>query len=316
MKITLLDRASIGMDTPLDTIRKIGELTVYDNTPPELVSERIVDSDVIIINKIKITRDILEQARSLRLICIFATGYDSIDVNAARELGIGVCNVPGYSTASVTAVTVATVLTLLTRLSEYSAYTRSGEYSRSGMPNKLTPVFHDLTGKTWGIVGCGAIGSAVARVAEAFGARIITYQRHKHPKYETVMLDELCERSDVITIHCPLNEQSRSIINARSISLMKKNVILVNSARGGVLNESDVADAVRAGRISGFGCDVYSVEPFGEDHPYYSIRELDSVILTPHCAWGSYEARVKCINDIADNILSFIQGKFKNRVDI
>ena len=314
MKIVILDRAAIGLDTPIDCLDTLGQVITYDTTSPEQIHDRIADADVIIINKIRITREILSASR-LKLICIFATGFDSVDIEAARELGIGVCNVPGYSTDSVTVFTLATVLSLLTHLPEYSAFVKSGEYSASGAPNRLSPVYHDLSGKTWGIIGCGEIGGAVARVVEALGARVITYQRHTHSKYPTLTLGELASESDIITVHCPLNENSRGMINAKLLSMMKNDVILVNSARGAVLDEWAVADAVKQGRIGAFGCDVYSVEPFDTEHPYYSIRGLDNVILTPHVAWGSYEARARCINVIKTNIYDFVNGKFTNRVD-
>lgn len=316
MKITILDRESIGFDTPLDNLRALGELTVYDKTDCVDVIPRIKNTEVLIINKVKITREIISSANSLRLICVFATGYDSIDVEAAREYGVAVCNVPGYSTSSVTVFTVATVLALLTHLGEYRNFVASGLYTETGLSNKLTPVYNDLFGKTWGIVGCGAIGSAVAAVATAFGARVITYQRHPHPIYETVSLEELCKESDVITLHCPLNEESRGIIGERELRMMKPSVILVNAARGAVVNEVAVKDAVLNGNIGAFGCDVYSVEPFGVEHPYYEIKGLDNVLLTPHAAWASFEARVTCIDVIVNNIKDYFDGKITNRVDI
>lgn len=316
MKITVLDRESIGLDTPLDGLFTFGAVDIYDRTAPSEVYERITDSDVIIINKVKITREVIEGAAKLRLICIFATGYDSIDVVAAREHGVAVCNVPGYSTSSVTAMTVATVLALSTHLFEYSRFVSSGEYTGLGLPNRLTPVFHDLSGKVWGIIGCGDIGSNVAAVAEALGARVITYQRHKHARYDTVSLDALCRESDIITVHCPLNDDSRGMINAEAISRMKDGVILVNSARGAVFNERDVENLVKSGKIGALGCDVYSTEPFSSEHPYNEILGLQNVIFTPHCAWASYEARVRCIEIICNNIKSYFDGKITNRVDI
>lgn len=316
MKIVVLDRESLGMDTPISRLSKLGELVVYDATSPAEVCERVSDADVILINKVKITADVIASAKNLKLICIFATGYDNIDVKSAKEHGVAVCNVPGYSTASVTATTVATVLSLLTNLREYNNYVVSGEYSESGRPNLLTPVFHDMTDKVWGIVGCGDIGSSVARVAEAFGARIVTHQRHKHPIYETVSLRELCSVSDIITVHCPLTAETRGMIDTSCIGIMKSNAIVVNSARGAVFDEAAVAEAVATGKIAAFGCDVYSVEPFGKDHPFYNIKGLSNVILTPHFAWGSYEARCNCLNIIFNNISSFFDSKILNRVDI
>ncbi len=316
MKITVLDKASLGNDTPFDMLEEMAQITVYDKTPPELVASRCQGADVIIINKVKITENVLKKARGLKLVCVFATGFDNIDIKAARECGVAVCNVPGYSTDSVALFTVATALSLLTHLTEYKKYVSSGDYSASGVPNKLTPVYHELKGKTWGIVGLGNIGSAVAKVAEAFGARVIAFKRSAVPEYECVGIDELCRRSDIITLHCPLNDQTRELINKDRIAKMKDGVILVNEARGAVVNEGDICDAVISGKLGGFGCDVYSSEPFDIKHPYNKIMQLDNVILTPHAAWGSYESRKRCVEIIADNIKSFFCGNIKNRVDI
>ena len=316
MKIVLLDRESIGYDTPLGGLLSLGDVEIYDSTSPCDIFERTNDANVIIINKVKITSDVIANAKKLQLICVFATGYDNIDIDAARRHGVAVCNVPGYSTDSVTACTISTTLALLTKLRIYNDYVVSGEYSISERPNLLTPVFHDVSGKTWGIIGCGDIGGSVAKVATALGANVITYQRHQHPIYPTVTLDDLCSRSDIITIHCPLNNESRSLINDTVIHKMKRSVILVNAARGAVLDEKAVASAIKNGRIGGFGCDVYSCEPFNSEHPYFEIKTYDNVLLTPHCAWGSFEARTNCINIICDNISQFYSGKTSNRVDI
>ena len=315
MKIVILDKASLGDDTPLTVLDKFGEVVSYDLSSPDEAIERSADADVVIINKIKITRELMSAAKSLKIVCVFATGYDNIDVKAASELEIAVCNVPGYSTDSVALFTISTVLALSSHLFEYSSYVRSGEYIASGVPNKLTPVYHDIAGKTWGIIGYGNIGMAVGRVAEALGARVIVNKRTPIDSVTYVDIDTLCRESDIITIHCPLNNDSRGIINNERISLMKPGVILVNEARGAVLDEEAVARAVEDGKIGGFGCDVYSAEPFGADHPYNRIKAYDNVILTPHAAWGSYESRERCINIIASNIESFLKGEMQNRVD-
>ncbi|MBQ8303158.1 MAG: hydroxyacid dehydrogenase [Clostridia bacterium] len=315
MKIVILDKASLGEDTPFSVLDKFGQVIKYDASTPDQAIERAADADVIIINKIKVTRELIHSSKKLKLVCVFATGYDNIDVVAAKEFGVGVCNVPGYSTDSVTLFTVATVLALFARLYEYNGYVRSGEYTESGVPNKLTPVYHDLSGKTWGIIGYGNIGRAVGRVAEAFGAKVIVNKRTPIDDAAIVDIDTLCAKSDIISIHCPLNNESRKLINEDRIGLMKPNVVLVNEARGAVLDEEAVAKAVLDGKISAFGCDVYSAEPFGKDHPFYSVKDLPNVLLTPHSAWGSYEARERCINIIAENIDSYINGKMLNRVD-
>ena len=316
MLIKVLDRIALGLDTPIDVLNKFGEVTVYDSTPVELVVERCKDADVIVLNKVKITSEVLRAAEHLKLVCVFATGFDNIDVACARELGIAVCNVPGYSSESVALYTAATLLALTTRIFEHNAFVRSGEYTLSGSPNKLTPVFHELGGKTWGIVGYGGIGKAVADIAKAFGTNVIVNKRTPVDDVRCVDIDTLCRESDIITLHCPLNDATRGLINAERIAMMKPDVIIINEARGAVINERDLADAVKEGRIAAFGCDVYSTEPFTTQHPYYEIKDMPNVILTPHAAWGAYEARERCINIIADNIASFFNGKILNRVDI
>ena len=315
MKITILDKIAMGEDTPFDPLYRFGEVVFHETTSPEEVLAHVADSDVIILNKVRITAETIKHAPSLKLICVFATGYDNVDLKAAREKGVAVCNVPGYSTESVVLFTVATALSLIAHLNEYNEYVRSGAYSRSSSANRITPVVHEISGKTWGIVGGGNIGRAVARVAEALGARVIVNKRTPSTDLECVSIDELCRESDIISLHCPLNDGTRELINKDRIALMKPSVVLVNEARGAVVSEADVAEAILNGKIAAYGCDVYSIEPFREDHPYNKIKDKSNVILTPHSAWGAYEARERCVNIIAQNIAAFVQGERSNRVD-
>lgn len=315
MRIVVIDKNTMGSDISFAPIEKYGELTVFDSTPPELIAERVKDADIIIQNKAKITAEVIKSAKNLKLICEFATGFDNIDLEEARNRGIAVCNVPGYSTDSVTLYTVAMVTALASRLITYRSFVNSGEYTAAGSPNKITPAFSDLRGKTWGIIGYGNIGKSVGAVAEALGAIVIVNKRTAVDGVRCVDVDTLCRESDIITIHCPLNDETRGLIDLRRISLMKKSVILVNEARGAVLDESAVAEAVKCGEIGAFGCDVYSVEPFPQDHPYNAIKDMDNVILTPHSAWASYEARTRCVEIISNNIASYNKGERLNRVD-
>ena len=315
MKIVVLDKSAMGCDTPFNALMEIGDVVFYDSSTPEEALLRTKDAEVVITNKCKITAELMDNAKQLKIVCVFATGYDNIDISAAKERGIAVCNVPGYSTDSVALYTVTTVLTLYSKIIEYNEYVKNGSYTASGVPNCLIPVYHELRGKTWGLIGCGNIGKAVARVAEAFGARVIANKRTPAPEFECVDIDTLCKESDIITVHCPLNDQTRGLINEERLAMMKKEVILVNEARGAVLCERAVADAVKKGIIGGFGCDVYSVEPLPAKHPYNEIMHLKNVMLTPHSAWGAYEARARCANIIAENVAAFYDGKIKNRVD-
>ena len=315
MKIVILDRASLGDDTPVDKLKDLGELTVYESSTASEVIDRVKDADVIILNKIKITREVLFSTDSLKLVCVFATGFDNIDITAAKEKGVAVCNVPGYSSDSVALFTAAKVTALCSHIFEYRSFVTSGKYTESGIPNRLTPVYHELSGKTWGIVGYGGIGKAVAKIAKGFGAKVLVNKRTPVEEAECVDIDTLCKKSDIITLHCPLNDSTRGLICKERIELMKKDVIIVNEARGAVVNEKDIRDAILERKIGGYGCDVYSTEPFSKEHPYNDIMRLDNVILTPHAAWGAYEARERCLNIIINNITSFFNGEFLNRVD-
>lgn len=315
MKITVLDIDSIGRDIDLSPITDICECEIFPATAQNEVISRLADTDVAVLNKIKMTSQVLERTPNLKLICVSATGFDNIDLDHCRKKGIAVTNVPAYSTHSVAAVTVATVLELLTHLKEYSSFVSDGGYTASGAPNKLSPAFHDLYGKTWGIIGYGNIGKKVAEVANAFGCRVIYNKNTPVNDIACVDIDTLCKESDIITVHCPLNDSTRNLINSRRLSLMKKNVILVNAARGAVCDEKAVAEWVKKGDLGGFGCDVYSVEPFPADHPFYDIKDMPCVCLTPHMAWASYEARVKVVYEMSENIKAFIKKEKRNRVD-
>ena len=315
MKIVVLDKSAMGEDLSMKPLESFGNVVIYDTTSSGEIAGRITDADVIVLNKVKITDEHMSAAKNLKLICVFATGYDNIDIKSAEKHGIAVCNVPGYSTNSVVLFTLSNVLALYSKLYEYNQFVKSGEYSASGVPNKLTPVFHEIHGKVWGIVGLGNIGKAVAKVAEAMGAHVIANKRTPDESYECVDIDELCRRSDIITLHCPLNDGTRNLINKDRIDLMKREVIMVNEARGAVVNEEDIKDAILSGRIAGYGSDVYSQEPFPETHPFNFIKNESNVLLTPHAAWGAYESRVRCLDIICQNIDAFIQDKILNRVD-
>ncbi|MBQ9070456.1 MAG: hydroxyacid dehydrogenase [Clostridia bacterium] len=316
MIIKVLDRAAMGYDLSFEELKKFGDVVIYDNTSADELQKRAADAEVLVINKVKIGREFLADAKKLKLICVFATGFDNVDIKAAKEFGIAVCNVPAYSRDSVALFTVANVLYLFTHLKEYARHVTSGKYTEEGKANSLIPVYHEMRGKVWGIIGFGNIGRAVAKAAEALGARVIVNKRTPIDDYECVDLDTLCESSDIITIHCPLNEQTRGMINYDRIEKMKTGVVLVNEARGAVLDEEAVANSVLLGKIGAFGSDVYSVEPFDKKHPFTALLELDNVCLTPHAAWGAYEARVRCLNIISGNIQAFVDGKIQNRVDI
>ena len=316
MEIVVLDAATLGPDTDLSPLMELGNVTVWDNTAPEQIPERIENMEVIVSNKVRLFEPSLREAKKLKLICLCATGYDCVDTTYCAQNGIGVCNVPGYSTQSVAQLTVAMVLELVNHLSAYREYVHSGAYSRSGVANALTPVWHELYGKTWGIVGGGNIGRQVAKIADAFGCKVIVCRRKPDETYETADLETLCAKSDIISVHVPLTEETRGMIGEKQIGLMKQDVILVNVARGAVTDEAALTKAVMEGRVGGLGVDVYSTEPFGPEHPFNTILDRGNVCLTPHTAWGAIETRNRCIAMVAENISAVCQGGRKNRVEL
>ena len=314
MKIVILDAATLGEDCPLTMFDSLGEVEIYDMTSQEESAERIVGAEVVVLNKVKLNRENLEGAKKLKLVCVTATGFDNIDTAYCRERGIAVCNVKAYSTSSVAQVTAAMVLSLVNHLSVFDTYTKSGAYTQSGLHNYLKPVYHEMDAMTWGIVGLGHIGKKVAAIARTLGCEVIAYKRTPEIGERCVDIDTLCRESDIITIHTPLNPGTERLIDSRRIGLMKDGVILVNAARGAVTDEAAVAEGVLSGKIGGYGTDVYTVEPLQEESPIWKLRESDRVILTPHMAWGAYESRIRCMEEVAENIAAFIRGEKRNRL--
>ena len=314
MKAVILDSATLGEDIDLSPIKRVCELTEYRATGENDICKRISDAEVIIVNKIKLGAHNLCHAKNLKLICVTATGYDNIDTAYCKERGIALYNVPGYSTDSVAQLTVAMALSLVNHLSEYTDFVNSGAYTASGVANKLTPVYHEMSSITWGVVGGGAIGSRVAEIATALGCRVLLCRRREDTRYETCDIDTLCSRADIISLHVPLNDGTRKMIDQNRITKMKKGAILINVARGAVTDEAAVTEAVESGHLGGIGIDVFTEEPFSEEHPYNRILGRSNVCLTPHMAWGSYESRARCVSVIADNIISFSSENNTNRI--
>lgn len=316
MNISILDAATLGKDLDLSLFEKYGNVKVYQSTSPEEVEARLRGADIVILNKVKLREAQLSRADSLKLICIAATGFDNVDTVYCRSRGIAVCNVVGYSTQSVAQVTVSMALSLITHLNEYTETVRNGSYTQNGVANCLTPVYHEIAGKTWGIVGFGNIGRQVGAVAKALGCRVIVNKQTPVSDWECVEINRLCCESDIISIHTPLNDTTKELINSTRIAMMKPTAIVINVARGAVADERALADALEQGRLGGLGIDVYSVEPFPIDHPYQRIKHLPNVCLTPHMAWGGYETRVRLVNEMATNIEAFLKCERRNRVDL
>ncbi len=312
MKIVILDAKTLGDDINADIFG--GETVIYPNTASEEISERICDAQVVIVNKIRLNEVNLSTASSLRLICVAATGYDNIDTEYCKSRGIALCNVCGYSTHSVAQLTVAMALQLIMHLDEYRSFVSSGDYTKSGTANRLSPAYNEVYGKTWGIVGLGNIGRQVAKVAEAMGCKVLAFKKNPHPEYECVELAELMERSDIISVHLPASAETRGIVSRDMLAKMKKNAVIINVARGAVIDEEALCDAILEKRIGGAGIDVYTSEPFGAEHCFNKIMDRPDVIMTPHIAWGAYEARIRCLEEIKKNIESFEMGGNRNRI--
>ena len=314
LKIVVLDAATLGNDIDLSVFADLGVVTVYQTTSPEECVPHLADANVCIVNKIKLSKEILSRTPSLELICVAATGYDNIDTEYCKSCGIAVCNVAGYSTGSVSQLTLAMVLSASVHLPTYRRTVADETYTVGGIQNILTPVYHELAGKVWGIVGYGGIGKKVGDVAKALGCRVIVCKRTPVDGEECVSLSELLKRSDIVTVHVPLTAETRGMIGRNELASMKDGAFLVNAARGAVLDEEAVAEAVESGKLGFFGCDVYSVEPLPIFHPLYRIRNRENVCLTPHMAWGAFEARERCMKEIYKNILAYQKGTERNRI--
>ncbi len=315
-KAVFLDLATVHCgDVELSSLESAFPVWRYhEATSSEETWERLQGAELVVSNKVILDRAILEQAPKLKLICIAATGTNNVDLEAARELGIAVTNVAGYSTPSVVQQTFGLILGLSNRLSEYQALVAEGAWPRSEMFCLLNYPFRELNGKVLGIMGYGALGKAVANVAQAFGMEVILAQRPGGPEQAgRIPLDELLQRSDVVSLHCPLTEQTRDLIGERELALMKPDALLINTARGGIVDEAALAMALRKGEIGGAGMDVLAEEPPTADHPLLRL-DLPNLIVTPHIAWASRESRQRLINEIAVNITAFRDGERRNRI--
>ncbi len=313
MKIAILDKSTLGADIDLSPIRALGETAEYSNTKPDEMTEHIGDAEVIVVNKIKCNESSLSGSKKLRLICVAATGYDNVDLDYCRSRGIALCNVPAYSTDSVAQTTVAMAMSLATHLSEYRNFVLSGKYTKSGVANCLEPVYHEMGVLTWGVVGGGGIGTKVAQIARAIGCRVVVCRRRQEGEYPLADIDTVCKTCDIISLHVPLSESTSGLISRKRIESMKHGAIVINTARGAVCDEAALAEAARTGKIL-LGCDVYSTEPFGKDHPFWEIKNLRNVCLTPHMAWGAFESRTRCVKVISENIRLFFEGSSQNRI--
>lgn len=316
-KIVILDGKTLG-DISIEKLNEIGEVQYYEATDESQVVERIKDANIILTNKVLLNRNNMKDAKNLEFIAETATGFNNIDIDYAKEHKIGVANVAGYSTNAVVQHTFASALGLLDQVVYYDRYVKEGEYSKSGSFTCLNKPYYEIENKVWGIIGLGAIGNRVGKIAEAFGAEVIYYStsgKNSSTQFKKVSFEELLEKSDIISIHAPLNENTKGLINYEALIKMKSSAILVNMGRGPIVVEKDLARAIEEEQIRGAALDVYETEPVGEDNILLSIKNKDKLLLSPHIAWASIEARERLFNEVVENIKAFYNGKDRNRVD-
>ena len=316
-KIVILDGKTLG-DINLEKLKEIGEVKYYDTTDSSEVKDRVREANIVLTNKVVLNRENLSEASNLEFIAEVATGFNNIDIEYAKEKGIGVANVAGYSTNAVVQHTFALALSLLDEVSYYDNYVKSGEYSKSGLFTCLDRPYYEIDGKTWGIIGLGNIGKKVAKIAEAFGAKVVYYSTtgsNSNNEFSRVSFDELLSKSDIISIHAPLSKNTIGLINYEALCKMKSSAILVNMGRGPIVVEEDLARAIEEDKIRGAALDVFEVEPIKIDSALLTMKNKDRVILSPHIAWASVEARKRLFNEVVENIIAFYKGEIRNRVD-
>ena len=315
MQIVVLDAKTLKMEElDLSPWRALGNLSLYDRTDPLLVPRRLRGADVVLTNKVKLSGDALKGAAALKMIGVLATGYDVVDVKAARALGIPVCNVPGYAAGAVTESVFGFLLEMTRHTAFNTGRIRQGAWT--ACPEfcwwEKTPLA--LEGRTLGVVGCGAIGSRVAAVGRAFGMNVLGYARHEHPDFpgKQVTLEELLRDSDVVTLHCPATAENAGFVNEETIARMKDGALLINTARGSLVNETDVAAALSSGKLGGYGADVVSREPMDIHNP---LLKAPNCYLTGHSAWATVEARQRIVDVTAESIRGCLEGSPKNVVN-
>lgn len=334
MKIVLLEGKSVGEDMVFTPFHSLGEVTVYPATSAAEMPERIKDADIIVANKLPMCEETLKDAKNLKLICLTATGINNLDGKYLKERGIRACNVAGYSTDAVAQHTFAMLFYIWEKLRFYDDFVKSGEYGKSYGFSYFKESFYELTGKTWGIIGMGAIGQKVARIAQAFGCRVICYSASGR-KYdfagkpaeggctsgscglsacEQVDFETLLAKSDILSIHAPLNRYTENLMNLEAFKKMKESAVLINVARGPIVNQEDLYTALTENLIGGAALDVLSEEPITEDNPLGKFMDSRRLLITPHMAWAPVETRTRCLDEVVENIRAFLRGEDRNRV--
>ncbi|GAA0128493.1 D-2-hydroxyacid dehydrogenase [Methanococcus maripaludis] len=317
MKIVVLDGYAMNSgDLSWENLKKLGELSIYDRTLESEVVERISDSEIVITNKVIIGKEVFEKCKNIKYVGVTATGYNVVDTNLAKELGVTVTNVPAYSTDSVAQLVFSFILEHCQNVFKYTESVKSGDWVNSkDFSYQKFPII-ELAGKSLGIIGFGAIGKKVAEIGNAFGMNVLVNTRSPSKTDEInvnfVSKEEIFKNSDFLTLHCPLNNETDKIVNEKTLNLMKKSAILINTGRGGLVNEKDLANALNLEKIAGAGLDVLSTEPPKEDNPLLNAK---NTYITPHVAWASYEARKRLMDVTINNVKSFIDGNPINVVN-
>ncbi len=308
MKLVFLDKKTIGEDMDFSQFARLADVDEYDFTTPEQAPERVADADIVIVNKVPINRQTIRGAQNLKLVCVTATGTNNLDKDYLAERGIEWRNAAGYSTESVAQHTFAMLFYLLEHLRYYDDYVKGGEYINDVMFTHFARTFHQLTGKTWGIIGLGAIGRRVAEIARMFGAEVIYYSASGAPAqkgYRQVDLDTLLHDSDIVSVHAPLNVYTEGLMDWEAFASMRSHAIFLNLGRGQIVVEEALADALNAGQIAAAGLDVLCREPMAMDSPLLKVVEKDRLLITPHIGWASVEARTNLMDIVAEHIRRF-----------
>lgn len=311
MNIVFLDIKTIGEVPNLDKLKELGEFRSYPVTGPDQTAERIKDADIVITNKVVLDEDRIKNAEKMKLICVAATGMNNIDLDAAKARDIQVKNVAGYASKSVAQGTFAMLLHLMYKLPYYDHFVKSGEYSKSDIFTNLDRSYCELSNMRFGIIGLGNIGGQVAKIAEAFGAEVAYFStsgRNTDQPYLRLGLDEFLETSDIVSIHAPLNENTSNLLHFEKLEKMKSSALLINTGRGGIVNENDLARALDTDLIAGAAIDVFEKEPLDWKHPYLHLKKPEKLLLTPHMSWASIEARTELVDGIIQNIQEFLKG--------
>lgn len=314
MNIVITDIDTVTQDDlSFKGIEAFGGVTPYGTTAENEVEERIKDADIILCNKTPLNRGNLKNAKNLRYIGLFATGFNNIDIPYCKEKGIVVCNAPDYSTDAVSQLVFAFILELANKVYAYKSLTDKGDWIKSRTFSIFPIPIMELKGKTLGIIGLGNIGQRTAEIGNAFGMKVIAYNRSPKEVKNVICTDltTVLAESDILSLHCPLNKESENLINKDTIDLMKDGAILINTARGAVVNEEDAACALKSGKLAGIGTDVLQKEPMSPDCPLYGA---ENCIITPHIAWAAKETRERLLKIVEDNIKGFIEGNIKNNV--